>query len=228
MSDYPDCLGVFPLPQVVLFPHVHLPLHVFEPRYRALLEDALQHDGRFVVAALKPGWESDYHGCPDVHPYACAGRVLDHMALEDGCSDIIFRGERVVRIDEFVDRVPFRRAMISPHGPDDALGNGASGRERVEELRSLLDRACPGARERLESCLVNDVEEDGGLELLHTLAMNLPVEQEQKLGWLACEGALARWQAIRGTLQRLAASRELRRRVLQQYDDVRPEKPGRN
>jgi hypothetical protein len=58
--------------------------------------------------------------------------------------------------------------------------------------------------------------------------MNLPVEHERKLDWLAAGGTLARWDAIRGTLCRLAAARDLRGRVIQRYDDLRPEHPGRN
>jgi Lon protease-like protein len=228
VQDYPDCLGVFPLPHVVLFPHVHLPLHVFEPRYRALLEDAAEGPGRFVLAVLKRGWESDYQGTPPVHPWACAGRIVDHVKLEDGCSDIILKGERVVRIEEFVSEAPFRKAKLRVLPEDGGFGNGISSGERLDEIRVLLDKACPGALERLESCLVNQPEDDGGLELLHTLAMNLPVDLDRKLGWLASGSALSRWQAIRSTLMALGAAREVRQRVIRRYDDLRPEHPRRN
>ena len=60
MSTIPDQLGVFPLPHTVLFPRTLLPLHIFEPRYRALLEDALRDSRRIVMAVLKPGYEPDY------------------------------------------------------------------------------------------------------------------------------------------------------------------------
>ena len=53
---------VFPLPDVVLFPHVMQPLRIFEPRYRELLEDALAGDGLIAVAALAPGWEKTTRG----------------------------------------------------------------------------------------------------------------------------------------------------------------------
>ena len=62
MDRIPEQLGVFPLPHVVLFPHALLPLHVFEPRYRALVHDAIHGSGRFVMSVLKPGYEESYHG----------------------------------------------------------------------------------------------------------------------------------------------------------------------
>jgi len=228
VDDYPDCLAVFPLPHVVLFPHVHMPLHVFEPRYRALLEGAAEDSGRFAMAVLKPGWEPQYNGCPPVHEWACAGRIVDHVKLPDGCSDIILKGERVVRIEEFVQEAPYRRAQVTALPEQAGFEHGEYTTERVAQMRTLLERACPGAIDRLESCLVQSPEDDGGLELMHTLAMNLPVDLERKLSWLTAGGTLARWQAISSTLERLAAAREQRGRVLRQYEDVRPDKPGRN
>jgi hypothetical protein len=56
-----DLLPIFPLPNVVLFPNVFLPLHVFEPRYRSMVADALTTDRLIGMALLKPGWEQDYH-----------------------------------------------------------------------------------------------------------------------------------------------------------------------
>ena len=67
---------LFPLPNLVLFPHVMQPLHIFEPRYRHLLEDALADDRLITMAALKPGWETDYEGRPPLYPVACLGPRL--------------------------------------------------------------------------------------------------------------------------------------------------------
>ena len=65
---------LFPLPNLVLFPHVLQPLHIFEPRYCDLLEAALADDRLIAMAVLAPGWEKDYEGRPPVHPIACLGR----------------------------------------------------------------------------------------------------------------------------------------------------------
>lgn len=228
MEPYPERLGVFPLPNVVLFPHAHLPLHIFEARYLSLLKDALAGDRRFVMAVLKPGYEADYHGCPDVHPVACVGHVVKHQRLDDDCADVVVRGERVVRLEEFVQSEPYRVARIQPAPEDDEFVCAPGAAERLAELRSLLDRACPGATKALESRLINPVEQDGGLELLHTLASSFPVSVEQRFEWLSCAGTLERWRRIRETLERVAGERACKDRALVRYSDLQPEDPKHN
>jgi Lon protease-like protein len=228
MEPYPDRLGVFPLPQLVLFPHVHLPLHVFEPRYRALLEDAMARDRRFVMAILKPGYEDNYYGNPEVYPLACAGRVVKHQELPDGCSDLVLRGERVVHLEEFVNDSPFRVARLRVEPDDDAFGRPPALEERLGELRALLDRACPGAAGALESRLLTRPEQDGGLEFLHTLASSFPVPVEQKLEWLAAAGTMERWHRIREVLENVGRERTRKTRALVQYSDLKPEDPKTN
>ena len=59
-------MPLFPLPDVVFFPKTLLPLHVYEPRYRTLASDALERDQAICTALLRPGWEADYYGSPEV------------------------------------------------------------------------------------------------------------------------------------------------------------------
>ena len=66
---------IFPLPNVVLFPNVFLPLHIFEPRYREMVADALDGDRIIGMVLLRPGWEGDYEGRPPVYPIGCAGLI---------------------------------------------------------------------------------------------------------------------------------------------------------
>jgi Lon protease-like protein len=93
-------LPIFPLPEAALFPGVLLPLHVFEPRYRALVKDALAARGILAVARLKPGFESDYAGRPPVFEVCGAGVIVDHLAHPDGRYHITLRGLSRVRILE--------------------------------------------------------------------------------------------------------------------------------
>ena len=72
----PDVLPVFPLPGLVLFPGTQLPLHIFEPRYREMLEAALSGDRMLVMALLQPGWEEQYYGAPPLHTVGCAARIV--------------------------------------------------------------------------------------------------------------------------------------------------------
>ena len=71
-DDFSGVVRLFPLPNVVLFPHVMQPLQIFEPRYLELLDDALADDGLLAMALLEPGWESDYDGRPPIASTVCA------------------------------------------------------------------------------------------------------------------------------------------------------------
>ena len=91
-------LSIFPLPEATLFPGALLPLHVFEPRYRALVSDALAGSRTLALARLKPGFESDYGGRPPVFDVCGAGRIVEHAALPDGRYHIMLRGVARVRL----------------------------------------------------------------------------------------------------------------------------------
>src|SRR6476469_4475649 len=88
----PPTIPIFPLPNVVLFPNVFLPLHVFEPRYRAMVRDALATDHIIGMVLLRPGYERNYEGRPPVYPIGCAGVITHSEALPDGRFNIILKG----------------------------------------------------------------------------------------------------------------------------------------
>lgn len=93
-------LPLFPLPDTVFLPHTLLPLHVFEPRYRAMVADCLGGEKRLVVVRLHPGWEQDYYGRPPVHAVAGAGELADAERLSDGRYNILLKGVARVLIEE--------------------------------------------------------------------------------------------------------------------------------
>src|SRR3954470_16208806 len=95
-----DLLPLFPLPNVVLFPNVFLPLHVFEPRYRQMTADALAGDRLIGMVLLRPGWEPQYEGNPPVHPVACLGRIVADQRLDDGRYNLLLKGVSRARIVE--------------------------------------------------------------------------------------------------------------------------------
>ena len=99
-SDFPGVVRLFPLPNLVMFPHVVQGLHIFEPRYRQLMADALAGDKLMAIALLKPGWEDAYEGEPPIESTACLGRVDRHVQLPDGGYNLRLRGLSRVRIVE--------------------------------------------------------------------------------------------------------------------------------
>jgi Lon protease-like protein len=97
-ADFCGTARLFPLPNLVLFPHVMQPLHVFEPRYRQMTADALAGDRLIGLILLRPGWEADYEGKPELYPVGCLGKVVAEQRLDDGRYNILLRGLRRMRV----------------------------------------------------------------------------------------------------------------------------------
>jgi hypothetical protein len=110
----PPTIPLFPLPNVVLFPNVFLPLHIFEPRYREMVADTLDSDRMIGMVLLKPGWEHEYEGRPRVYPIGCSG-VITHVDRQtDGRYNIVLRGVERFRILEEDHGRSYRRALVEP------------------------------------------------------------------------------------------------------------------
>jgi uncharacterized protein len=110
-----QALKVFPLPSAVLFPQAVLPLHIFEPRYRALVKDALAGDKVMALAQLEPGWEGQYNERPPLQPMACAGLIIWHEELPDGRYNLLLQGVcRVRLLGELTSNHLYREARAQP------------------------------------------------------------------------------------------------------------------
>lgn len=104
---------VFPLSNVVLFPYVLLPLHIFEERYKRMLQDTLSGDKLISMALLKPGWEKDYYDSPEVYKMSCLGRVISTEYFKDGRANIILYGLKRVQIIKFLKSNHYRIAEVN-------------------------------------------------------------------------------------------------------------------
>ena len=93
-------LKVFPLPSVVLFPGAAVPLHIFELRYKAMVQDAISSDGVFAMAQLAIGWEQQYGGSPELLPMLCVGTISVHQQLEEGKLNVVLTGVTRARLLE--------------------------------------------------------------------------------------------------------------------------------
>jgi hypothetical protein len=176
-------LPIFPLPNVVLFPGALLPLHVFEPRYRALTRDVLAGRKLLGIARLKPGFESTYEERPPVFEVCGVGIVTESVAHADGRYDITLRGLARVRIvSELPAELAYRRVVaeeLEDMPSDPALTSAWQRKlislwgllaphlpESVRDLRALT-RGAEGAgayADRLAAALVGDP--DGSQRLL--------------------------------------------------------------
>ena len=115
MTALPDTIPLFPLPGVALFPDLPLPLHIFEPRYRAMLKDALAGSRFIGIVQIRPGATST-EGVPSpIFSIGCAGRIEGVAELEGGRSNIVLRGVSRFHIDEELpEGRPYRVARVSP------------------------------------------------------------------------------------------------------------------
>lgn len=106
-------IPVFPLPNVVLFPKIHLPLHIFEPRYRQMVKDAMANQKLIGMALLRGDWEKSYHGSPDIFPVGCVGEIVSATPLPDGRYNIVLYGLREYKIQQHIlDVTPYRQAEV--------------------------------------------------------------------------------------------------------------------
>ncbi|HOJ61402.1 MAG TPA: LON peptidase substrate-binding domain-containing protein [bacterium] len=112
LKHFSGKLPLFPLPNVVQFPHTILPLHIFEKRYRKMIKDVLEGERLIGMAVLQPGWEENYQGNPDIYPVACLGRVVKSEPLPNGRSNILLLGLKRVRIQTIITPFPYRTAKV--------------------------------------------------------------------------------------------------------------------
>jgi len=132
-------LRIFPLPSSVLIPGGHLPLHVFEPRYRKMIADVMAGDRVLGIALLAPGWEASYQGRPDVHPCLGVGYVQAAELLPDGRYNIIVHGVARARIVEERDGdEPYRIVRAEAIRPLDDPGERAATVSAARSLRQLV------------------------------------------------------------------------------------------
>jgi Lon protease-like protein len=189
----PSLLPIFPLPSVVLFPNVFLPLHIFEPRYRQMVSDALAGDRLIGMVLLQPGYEKEYDGSPGVYDVGCAGLITHVERLSDGRFNLVLRGLEKFRIigeESPSSAVLYRRALIAPLTEYDAPSTPAlkSERQRLEALLapllggSLAERGLPPAMP----------DED----LINALSQYLELEPIEKQALLERDGPLARCRSL--------------------------------
>lgn len=131
-SDLPDTIPVFPLPGALMLPRARLPLHIFEPRYLAMVEDCLKTRTR-LIGMIQP--RETPSGQPRLHAIGCAGRVTGFSETEDGRYMITLSGISRFRVrDEVQGFAPYRRCTVdwSPFGRD---------LSREDEADPAFDRA---------------------------------------------------------------------------------------
>ena len=187
----PTEIPLFPLPNVVLFPAALLPLHIFEPRYRAMVADALENDRLIGMVMLRPGWEPSYEGAPPVYPIGCAGFITHADRLPDGRYNMLLRGmekfrivgERFVREDD--ERYRMARIESIAEAPRAPSGAPSEARRRLEKLIAKRLQRNP------DDTIPKDIPDE---DLVHAIAQHLEPLEKQAL--LECNGLLERCRVL--------------------------------
>jgi Lon protease-like protein len=189
-------LPIFPLPNLVFFPNTRLPLHVFEPRYRQMITDAMETDKRFGIVLLRPGWEIDYFGAPAVHGCGTLGTIEQAVPLDDGRFNILVRGDVRFRILGEVARMPYRTARVVAQPEVNRRADEAyAQREWLADLAHQYLKYLPG------QMAVPEIETVGLDALTNALIMSLNLEVEEKQKLLEIDDLIKRAEEIGAELQ---------------------------
>jgi len=194
----PFALPIFPLPTVVLFPNVFLPLHIFEPRYRQMVAEALAGDRIIGMVLLRPGYEDEYDGAPPIYATGCSGLITHVENLEDGKYNLVLRGLEKFMIHSEEAPAPgrlYRSAVITPVEDSMRAGDRDELRNQRKKLQQLLQ---PLFSEGLVNHLPDAMPDE---DLINALAQYLEFEPMEKLALLEQPGALARCRAMMELLE---------------------------
>jgi uncharacterized protein len=180
----PQVIPLFPLPNVVLFPRVRLPLHVFEPRYKKMVADAMAGPQVIGMTLLRPGWEADYQGRPAVYASGCAGHIEKCEELEHGRYNILLKGLSRFRIVEEHGGQPYRLASVA--ALEDEPGDPVVLEDVRRELLAAIGRAADGPTVLvLQPDLPHEV-------FVNALCQSLELNPVERQSLLDCDGVPAR------------------------------------
>jgi Lon protease-like protein len=169
-----DKAPLFPLPNGALLPGELLPLHIFEPRYRKMMEAVRDGQGVIAIATLLPGWETDYHGAPHIAEVVGIGRVVKDRLNDNGTSDIVLHGMTRGRVLSELGGELFRRARVEPILDDE---------KHPAEIYRLRRGVLTGIADRLRTQRFN-FDITAGFDvgtLLDRIASSLDITPEQRV-----------------------------------------------
>jgi Lon protease-like protein len=199
-----ELLPIFPLSNVVLFPRVKTPLHLFEPRYRQLARDVLQGERRIGMVVVRPEHVDEMPGNPPIYPVGCAGVITESHRLPDGRYNLVLLGEQRVRVVAEEPRVESRLYRVArvvrlqDRYPD-------TDRARVARLRAaiaadigvLIRRAQPDRSHAFDPELFAGVDDETFVNAVAN-AFAFPAEEKQAL--LEAEGISERYARLASSL----------------------------
>ncbi len=206
LKDFGNLSRLFPLPGVVLFPHAVLPLHIFEPRYRQMTEDALASDRLITIVQIRPPGEWKSPDVPALEEFGCLGRIFKHERLADGRFNFLLLGRKRVRLTREVSTGKLYRMSevrvvedILQDDEGDSLDASDHARLRSELIEVFRERFRGGLDPDLDALFETELPL-GVLTDIVAQAMGLPSSVKQ--------GFLSEPRVVRRSIELLGLLRE--------------------
>jgi uncharacterized protein len=192
----PEVIPIFPLPNVVFFPRMPLPLHVFEARYRDMVRDAARGARLIGMVLLRGEWEQDYYGRPPIFATGTVGEMVRVEELPDGRFNIVLRGLREYTIVRELARATYREAVVTwREVVDDALPHGSRASIQGLVRRYLVLRGRDVTEEELLRGSVDDET------MVNFLAQHLEVAPLEKQAMLEAPSLVERARRLVDVLE---------------------------
>ena len=195
-TTLPAAIPIFPLEIPMLFPGMSRPLHIFEPRYRAMVADALNGDRIIGMTTLKPGYEADYAGRPPIYEIGCAGVITDFQELPGGRYNIVLRCMAKFRVASEDQSRAYRLARVE--AVSEVLSDAEKAALRTERgrLQMLIEQ---GGTSKVPPEMSDE-------ELVNMVAQHLPLgDPAERQGLLEMKNALLRSRALIHAIESRAA-----------------------
>ena len=214
---------IFPLPNVVLFPKTLLPLHIFEERYRAMVESALGGDAMIAIVLLREDVHPEPPDKPPVHDVACLGKIETYEELAGGRYNILVSGTRRIRLLREVESAPYRRAeveLLQDLQAEEPERDLVIRRNRLVALFSrFAELAETGEKQSRRLFATLDFE-----ALVNTVASTLSFPARHKQLLLETDDIVERCDTLLPVLQRQVEAFV----IVRKFEKIRPQDPGRN
>ena len=210
-----DEIPIFPLPNAVFFPRTMLPLRIFEPRYRKMVEDVLEGDGRIGIVLSR-----SETGEGMISPIGVVGTIAEIKEREDGDYDILLNGVSRFRILRMVAEEPYRRAVVEPLREvyEERDEDAESAAELIDRFRRLI------GEERITRQEYAALAEAGFPTLVNSLCAAIQIDLEDKQTLLEIDNVSERAEAILAVVRQLSAQKEF----VDSFAHLRPKDPTDN
>jgi len=198
----PEIIPIFPLPETVLLPSEVLPLHIFEPRYRQMVRDALSGARIIGMTRLQPGYENSYEGAPEINPVGCAGVIAQHQVLPDGRYLIVLVGVQKFQVAEELPRATLYRQFRVEHRPEQS---STQEKASLQNLRLELVSDLPPVLQRIrgESIAPADLARLDDNQLVAVACQILQLNSDEKQRVLESESLSDRYLLLHEALELL-------------------------